>query len=559
MFRPSKKEKQLNIFASISGMLKGTAYEQYNNEQSWHNMFREHVVSQVDESLFRPLFSQGMGAPNAPIRVLIGMMALKEAFGWSDSDLFERCRFDLLIRSALGLFNITDNLPTESTYYLLRKRIHDYNLTHQVDLIEQVFQQITHYQLQEFKISGRSVRMDSKLIGSNIAWCSRYELIHDTLGLFYKAIDKTLPPKLAADIMASLTELSETPGNKVVYHSTREDLQERLLTLGILSYKVLSVYQEHENKYYSTLKRVFDDHFRMGDNGKTELKPKEDLGTNSLQSPFDTDCAYRNKDGQLVKGYSVNVTETCDDEPLNLITDIQVAKANQPDTEFVQAALEQTSLVLGHTPEDMHADGAYQSPDNVGYCQEEEINPYFTGMQGHTGRYDLELIDDQLTVTDTHTGEHIPSRKCKSGKWGITTEKGYRYFSYKEIEACRLRKEIEKMPVELRIRRNNVEATIFQLCFHTRNNKTRYRGIIQHKMWAVLRCTWINLRRIMAYMEQECQRTSLFGQNVAKKLAFCQKNDQKTVFGLVFNWCQTSFEIFVNSYIKLSFNKFHFS
>ncbi|MFO7933398.1 MAG: hypothetical protein R6U78_04880 [Bacteroidales bacterium] len=242
-------------------------------------------------------------------------------------------------------------------------------------------------------------------------------------------------------------------------------------------------------------------------------------------------CAYRNKDGQQVKGYSVNVTETCDDESLNLITDIQVAKANQPDTEFVQPALEQTSQVLEHTPEDLHADGMYQSPDNVEYCQEEEINPYFTGMQGHAGRYDLELADDQLTVTDTHTGEQIPSRRCKSGKWGIKTEKGYRYFSHKEIDACRLRKEIEKMPVELRIRRNNVEATIFQLCFHTRNNKTRYRGIIQHKMWAVLRCTWINLRRIMAYMEQECQRTSLFGQKVAEKLAFSQRNEQKTVLG----------------------------
>ncbi|MDD6506230.1 MAG: hypothetical protein PUF39_02450 [Prevotellaceae bacterium] len=32
-----------------------------------------------------------------------------------------------------------------------------------------------------FKISGTSVRMDSKLIGSNIAQYSRYELIHRTL------------------------------------------------------------------------------------------------------------------------------------------------------------------------------------------------------------------------------------------------------------------------------------------------------------------------------------------------------------------------------------------
>ena len=31
------------------------------------------------------------------------------------------------------------------------------------------------------RISGKAVRMDSKLISSNIAWFSRYEIIHETL------------------------------------------------------------------------------------------------------------------------------------------------------------------------------------------------------------------------------------------------------------------------------------------------------------------------------------------------------------------------------------------
>ncbi|ULB33997.1 hypothetical protein [Proteiniphilum propionicum] len=37
-----------------------------------------------------------------------------------------------------------------------------------------------------FKISGKSVRMDSKLIGSNIAWYSRFEIIHNTFRGFIK-------------------------------------------------------------------------------------------------------------------------------------------------------------------------------------------------------------------------------------------------------------------------------------------------------------------------------------------------------------------------------------
>jgi len=559
MFRTTKKEKQLDMFTSIAGMLKGTAYEQFHNWQAWHNMFREQVVNRIDENLFKALFSERMGAPNASIRVLLGMMSLKEAFGWSDSELFEHCRFDLLVRSALGLFNINDALPTESTYYLLRKRIHDYQAKHQVDLVEQVFQQITHGQAQVFEVSGRSIRMDSKLIGSNIAWCSRYELVHDTLGLFYKGMDLSSPSKLSPGDTAALAALSLTPGNQVVYRSNREDVQRHLANLGVLCYKVLSVYSEKENKYYSTLKRVFDDHFRMDDHGKTELKPSTDIASDSVQSAFDTDCAYRDKDGAKVKGYSINVTETCDEGTLNLITDVQVDKANQPDTSYVKPAVERTSQVLGHKPVDLHADGAYQSPDNMEYCKKEEINPYFTGMQGPPGRYDLEMSEGQLTVTDTQMGEIIPSRQCKSGKWGIKTEKGYRYFTWQEIDACRLRKQIENMPAEKRMKRNNVEATIFQLCYHTRNNKTRYRGIIQHKMWAFLRCIWINLRRIMFYVEQICQRTEVLAQNMAKNPSFFQKFIGKKVFETIFNWYRTFLENFDQLDLKLLFNRVHFS
>lgn len=43
-----------------------------------------------------PLFKQGkMGAPNASISVLVAMSILKEGFGCSDEDLFEKCEFGI--------------------------------------------------------------------------------------------------------------------------------------------------------------------------------------------------------------------------------------------------------------------------------------------------------------------------------------------------------------------------------------------------------------------------------------------------------------------------------
>lgn len=542
MFRPTKKETQIDMFSNVADMLRGPANGQFNDRDAWHNVFFEQVIKRVDEDLFKELFSQKMGAPNAPIKTLLGMMALKEAFGWSDSELFEQCRFNLLVRKALGLYHINDAIPAESTYYLFRKRVHGFQNETGVDLIEKVFQEITSGQVRDFNVSGRSIRMDSKLIGSNIAWSSRYELVHDTLALFFKSMDKKGRGKLSSEEITELTSISASSANHVVYRSNRVEVQQQLVRLGILSYKLLSLFGESDNKHYKTLRRVFEDQFTLDQNGQASPVPSSCISPDSVQSPYDTDCAYRNKDGKKVKGYSVNVTETCDQDGLNLVTDVQVGKANKADVDFVESAIDRNAKVTGHFPENLHADGAYQSPGNVGYCQENNIDHYFTGMQGPIGRYNLEQENGQLMVTDTQTGEIINARKCKSGKWGIKTEKGYRYFSQREIETYRLRKQIEAMPPDKRSKRNNVEATIFQLCFHSRNNKTRYRGWAQNKTWALLRCIWINLRRIMGWTEQICQRTACFGQALSKKMFFTLKTGQKLNFFLQISWNQTFYK-----------------
>lgn len=524
MFRSSKNETQLNMFSSVSGMLRGKSSEQFNDPHAWHNMFRTQVVERIDENIFTDLFNQNIGAPNASVKLLVGMMILKEAFGWSDSELYENCRFNLLVRSALGLFNIHDNVPVESTYYLLRKRIHDYHKETQVDLLEQVFKHITNRQALEFGVNGKSIRMDSKLIGSNIIFGSRYELVHNTLVSFYKEMIKVKPVKLAGHDLKALQLLAEKSGNKIVYVSGREEVKERLQGLGILCYKVLSVYEEKDNKYYATLKRVFDENFRLEDNGQPLLKPRDEIRSDSIQSPHDTECAYRNKAGVLVKGYSINVSETCDDDSLNLITDIQIAPANKSDTEFVIPALENTQEVLDNKPENLHADGAYNNQPNVKYCDKKDISPYFTGMAGTKGRYDLIRKNNTLIVIDTETGEKIPATKTDSGKWKIKTgKKAYRYFTEKDIDRCYLRKQIEQIPDKIRNKRNNVEATIFHLTHYTRNDKTKYRGMIKNKLWAILRSLWINLKRIVNWMGEVCPKVPNINKLRANNTAFNQK------------------------------------
>ena len=181
MFRETDTDIQMSLFDNPADLMGKRAAKKYDDPKAWFNQFFALVTSQVDESVFKPLFKEGnMGAPTASLRRLVAMSVLKEGFGCSDEDLVERLYYDLLSRKALGLIRIEDDAPSIDTYYLFRRRICEYAEATGENLMETCFSRQSGFQAAKFKISGRAIRMDSKQIGSNIAWYPRYELIHKT-------------------------------------------------------------------------------------------------------------------------------------------------------------------------------------------------------------------------------------------------------------------------------------------------------------------------------------------------------------------------------------------
>jgi len=497
MFKKTDTAKQGSLLSSVFQYLTAGSSKRFKDETAWQNIFYKQVVRRIDENIFSILFSSDNGAPNAPIRTLIGMMILKEGEGYSDQKLFENCRFNLLTRKALGLINMDDPVPAESTYYLLRKRITEYHKETGIDLFEKAFQKITKGQIIDFEVSGQSIRMDSKLIGSNIAFYSRYELIHKSLVLYYKhAYEK--PFKFLSDQeRAELDEFVTEKSSATVYRSTESQIKERLISLGKLIYKILNNVSESNNTHYQTLKRVFEEQYKILDDNKIEITPDKEITAKSVQSPYDTECDFRTKTGKKTKGYNHNITETCDStNPINLITDTQTAPATHPDNKFTEPAIKNSQEILSDNVENAHTDGAYNSEKNQTFTKKENINFYLTGFQGPTGQYDLTIKDGKIHVYDNQTNTQIPVTVTKNNKYRIKTKTGYRYFTDKQIESCRLRKQAEQLPKEIRNKRNNVEATIFQLAYHLRKDKTKYRGFFKNKIWAILRSLWINFVRI---------------------------------------------------------------
>jgi len=353
----------------------------------------------------------------------------------------------------------------------------------------------------------------ANFLGSNIAWLSRYELVHETLRLFYKEVKDST--QLSQELKEQLNEILKFEGNKVVYTHTNEEVKTKLHQLGVLIYQILPVFITCGLPLYDTLKRVFEEQFAINEDKLVVPREKETISTHSIQSPHDTDCHFRNKDGEKVKGYSINVTESCDENGLNLIGDVDVRVVSTPDTAFFQDSIKKVETVFTEPVENAHADGAYHSPGNQEFCKDKNIELYLHAIQGAKGRYAFTFTDDgNLNVFDTITKNTLSATKIinknKAEKWRIHTEKGYRYFSQQEIETYFIRKKIEATPIEILQKRNNVEATIFQLGYHYPNNKSRYRGLIKHVMWANIRCLWVNFVRIFKFVTQKCQRTYFF-------------------------------------------------
>jgi len=515
MFRKTESTPQLDLFTAPSNILPRRAQKKYTDEKAWHNQFFKLVTSRIDEESFRPLFeATTMGAPNASVRILVAMSILKEGFGCSDEDLFEKCEFDLLARRALGLEMLDDKLPSLDTYYLFGRRLTEYEQRTGINLMERCFEQVTGEQIKLFKISGSSVRMDSKLIGSNIAQYSRYELIHRTLCkvLRQDGVMTMLNPKLRKGAEVWLGEDS----GKTVYRSNKDEMAQRLVRIGLYIYAVLKRLKD-DAPGYALLHRVFHDQYVV-EKGRVELKDKHKVASDSLQSPDDPDATYRDKGGQKVSGYVTNITETIESDKPSIITSVQTEPVTFADCNFLQDAISNTERVTGHLVENVYADGAYQSPENREFARLHMGMELLTGKLQGGCRYllDREHGTDNLKVTDTETGEvfdaiYVGENKREGKHWRVNLSHvkpthPWRYFNEDEVRRSELRRKIESLPPEEQHKRNNIEAAMFQYSFHTRNGKTRYRGLFRHRLQAFHRCMWMNLRRLVLFQTTISQR-----------------------------------------------------
>ena len=110
-----------------------------------------------------------------------------------------------------------------------------------------------------------------------------------------------------------------------------------------------------------TLRRVWLQNFFRDPGGRVRWRTSEEgipRSRNFVNSPIDPDCRYARKFTTSWLGYRVHLTETCDDDAPNVLTDVRTAPATVADgeaTPLIHQALEEKDLL----PETQFVDTGY--------------------------------------------------------------------------------------------------------------------------------------------------------------------------------------------------------
>jgi len=537
MFRKSKN-KQRDLFKGITNSVSNRKQKMLDDPVSWHNVFYKELICRIDESIFSVLYSADQGRPNASIRVLVGMMILKEGQGWSDEQLFEECRFNLKVMQALGLMHMDDDIPVEATYYEFKRLLGEHYEMEGQDLLKALFKHITIQQVAVQGVKGRKIRLDSKLINSNIAKSNRLHLIVEGLRRFVKDLDSCeLAKEMKEEWCAFIEKLQHKSTVNVTYSLTSAEKKDLLEALGYMIKSLLSIYKNNQPPYYTALKQIYAEQYEevahqeddqekgqgQADRGLVKLRTSTQIRSSSIQSVHDTQATYRSKgvgaQKQTVVGYHANITESCsEDDEVHLILDAEVKQANVSEAEFLVPSVEQCEHLLSQTRshngeggciEEAITDGGYDSVANrTEMVKADKPKWSLSKFKGTKPVYCMQYDQDgTLQVWDQKSGEPCAVRfSQKVNKYVITSSgRQKRYFTPEQIDNYIRAQQIEaQVTKESRNLRANVESTIHQV-FHRlkNNNKIVYRGLYKCQCYVLSRVFWVNITRITKKMTEK--------------------------------------------------------
>ncbi|MBN2531216.1 MAG: transposase [Deltaproteobacteria bacterium] len=341
------------------------------------------------ESELSSLYCANNGRPNWSVARMLGLSILQEMHNLPDQDALHCFSFDVRWQYALGVE------PEHA--YLSRRSLVDFRSRivqqdPEMSMLQSVFNRIGDAAIADLKISTDEQRLDSTRIQSNIFTCGRIDLFSKTLFKFVRWLRQNCPEKtdtLSAGIHEWFAKYDDDGWFGHNFRLTPEKKRVRLQQLAEYLYETRVTFESDDEvkgeEAYGLVCRLLDEQCEVkstsDDTANNEDRPNDSDGGNiessdlgdvpkskiqvlkkvknastSLQSPYDPDAGYSGHKGE---GYFVHVTETCNNDTREIITDYFVVHAGI-DMNQDQTAIENL-IKAGRQPKRLYEDGGYIS------------------------------------------------------------------------------------------------------------------------------------------------------------------------------------------------------
>ena len=301
-----------------------------------------------------------------------------------------------------------------------------------VNLLDQAFAQVTDEQIEAYQVKTGRQRMDSTQVASNIRQMGRIQLLVTVL----QRVPRMLTEEDQVHYAEDLAPYLKGHAGQYVYRIKREETDDHLQKIGELMKRLLTELKPNyeTEPIYQVLERVFSEHFQIEEHA-VRSKANDQLSASSLQSPDDLEASYRNKRGQGYRGYTANITETCDpDNELQLVTKVQVAPNNVDDTQLLAEALpelkERTDL------DTLYTDGGYGSSEIDTAMAENKVEQIQTAIRGRKPSSEkLHLSDFEIKQTEEGKPTQITCPQGQKVKVQLSNRKKS-FVAHFEKDAC---------------------------------------------------------------------------------------------------------------------------
>jgi hypothetical protein len=512
MFKKNSSHEQITINKFNTDQIE----DMFNKaEETEYYYFYKMIFRKIKEEDFKCLYCEDNGRPNSSINSMLSALILKSKKDWTYRELFSQLTFNLAVRMSIGIFDFSELPFNQATLFNFQNKLKKYYEEKSINLIENLFDNLTKAQLAELKIKTDIARTDSILINSNIRKYGLVQLVLETILRLYRVFTEKDKELFNAEFGIYTQQTSE----KYIYDLKGSDLDHELEKLCSAYYKMNKIASDKYNltEEYKVFKRAFKDFFEVKVGKSPVVKKVKKMGGGCLQSPDDVDATYRKKNGKDSRGYAINVIETANPEnDLNLIVDVAVKPNNVDDSTILN---ERIDKMIEKIPElnELHSDGAYGSVDNDAKLCKLGVVLVQTAVRGHSEgvSFEIEKSNNQITLICPF-GQRVVCDKTKAGRHRAIFEKS-KCNICPYVNDCQTKKQINQntfyfddeylgirerhnailnIPKERRKIRANVESTMNEYACKTNGHKVRVRGYFKVSLFAFTTTIGINFGRI---------------------------------------------------------------